>query len=145
MFSLTVTDHIMIAHSIRGTAMGPAQNLHGNTLVVEVEFRAAELDRFNFLIDFALARSELRTILDVFDYQNLDAHPALVGQNTTTEFMARHIHGLLAAACLDGRLGEPARTLSALKVHLRESPQAWASYEGPVVQSKVALAERQPG
>ena len=131
MFSLIVTDHIMIAHSIRGAVMGPARKLHGNTLVVEVEFRAAALDNFNFLIDFALARSELRGILDEFDYQNLDEHPALVGQNTTTEFMARHIHGLLAEACREGKLGEAARALSALKVQLRESPQARGSFEGP--------------
>jgi 6-pyruvoyl-tetrahydropterin synthase len=132
MFSLTVTDHIMIAHSIRGAVFGPARKLHGNTLVVEVEFRAAALDGLNFLIDIGLARSELRKILDEFDYQNLDEHLALAGQNTTTEFMARHIHGLLADVCRSGKLGGPGRTLSALKVQLRESPNAWGSFEGPI-------------
>jgi 6-pyruvoyl-tetrahydropterin synthase len=90
MFSLTVTDHIMIVHSIRGAVFGPAQKLHGNTLVVEVEFRAPVLDPLNFLVDIALARSELRRILDEFDYQNLHEHPALVRQNTTTEFGEAH-------------------------------------------------------
>jgi 6-pyruvoyl-tetrahydropterin synthase len=132
MFSLTVADHIMIAHSIRGAVFGPAQTLHGNTLVVEVEFRAATLDALNFLIDISLAKTELRRILDAFDYQNLDEHPALAGQNSTTEFMARHIHGLLAEACRGGRLGDTGRTLSGLKVQLRESPIAWGSYEGPI-------------
>jgi 6-pyruvoyl-tetrahydropterin synthase len=132
MFSLTVTDHIMIAHSIRGAVFGPAQKLHGNTLVVEVEFRSLVLDGLNFLVDFGLAKSELRGILDEFDYQNLDEHPALAGQNTTTEFMARHIHGLLAKACQDGKLGEAGRSLSAVKVQLRESPQAWGAFEGPI-------------
>lgn len=132
MFSLTVSDHIMIAHSIRGAVFGPAQMLHGNTLVVEVEFRAAALDQLNFLIDINLAKTELRRILDLFDYQNLDEHSALVGQNTTTEFMARHIHGLLADACRHGKLGDGGRNLAALKVQLRESPQAWGSFEGPI-------------
>jgi 6-pyruvoyl-tetrahydropterin synthase len=132
MFSLTVSDHIMIAHSIRGAVFGPAQMLHGNTLVVEIEFRSLSLDALNFLIDINLARSELRRILDLFDYQNLDEHPALSGQNTTTEFMARHIHGLLADACRDGRLGDSGRGLSSLKVQLRESPQAWGSYEASI-------------
>ena len=132
MFSLTVSDHIMIAHSIRGAVFGPAQKLHGNTLVVEVEFRSDTLDSLNFLIDINLAKTELRAILDEFDFQNLDEHPALSGQNTTTEFMARHLHGLLAEACRQGKLGESGRTLSALKVQLRESPQAWGSFEGPV-------------
>jgi 6-pyruvoyl-tetrahydropterin synthase len=132
MFSLTVSDHIMIAHSIRGAILQPARSLHGNTLVVEVEFRAASLDALNFLIDINLAKSELRRILDLFDYQNLDELPPLAGQNTTTEFMARHIHGLLAEACRDGRLGETGRTLSSLKVQLRESPHAWGAYEAPI-------------
>lgn len=132
MFSLTVTDHIMIAHSIRGAVFGPAQRLHGNTLVVEAEFRSATLDSLNFLIDINLAKTELRVILDAFDFQNLDEHPALAGQNTTTEFMARHLHGLLADACRQGKLGESGRTLSALKVQLRESPQARGSFEGPI-------------
>jgi 6-pyruvoyl-tetrahydropterin synthase len=132
MFSLTVSDHIMIAHSIRGAVLAPARMLHGNTLVVEVEFRAAALDGLNFLIDINLAKTEMRRILDVFDYQNLDELPALTGQNTTTEFMARHIHGLLAEACRDGRLGDGGTRLSGLKVQLRESPSAWGSYEGVI-------------
>jgi 6-pyruvoyl-tetrahydropterin synthase len=132
MFSLTVSDHIMIAHSIRGAVLAPAQMLHGNTLVVEVEFRSAALDGLNFLIDINLAKTELRRILDVYDYQNLDDLPTLAGQNTTTEFMARHIHGLLAEACRSGRLGDGGRGLSGLKVQLRESPVAWGSYEAPV-------------
>ncbi len=132
MFSLTIADHIMIAHSLRGAVFGPAQTLHGNTLVVEVEFRGPVLDRLNALIDLGLAKTELRRVLDEFDFQNLDEHPALTGQNTTTEFMARHIHGLLAEACRQGRLGEAAQALSALKVQLRESPQVWGSFEGPI-------------
>ena len=132
MFSLTVTDHIMITHSVRGAVVGPAQKLHGNTLVVEVEFRAPALDPLNFLVDIGLAKPELRKILDEFDYCNLDEHPALGGQNTTTEFMSRHIHGLLAEACRQGKLGEAARNLAVLKVQLRESPQAWGSFEGPI-------------
>jgi 6-pyruvoyl-tetrahydropterin synthase len=106
--------------------------LHGNTLVIEVEFRADTLDELNFLIDINLAKSELRRILDDFDYRNLDDHPALAEQNTTTEFMSRHIHGLLAEACRQGRLGDGGRRLSAVKFQLRESPQAWGSFEGPV-------------
>ncbi|HVY14223.1 MAG TPA: 6-carboxytetrahydropterin synthase [Rhodopila sp.] len=132
MFSLTISDHIMIAHSIRGAEFEPAQGLHGNTLVVEVEFRAPALDRLNFLVDVDLAKAELRKVLDVFDYKNLDEVTSLAGQNTTMEFLSRHLHGLLAAACRDGRLGEAARSLTAMKVLLRESPRAWASFEGPI-------------
>src|SRR5712671_4927658 len=82
MFSSTISDHIMIAHSIRGAVFGPAQQLHGNTLVIEVEFQAPALDQLNMLVDFALARTELRRILDAFDCKNLDEHPGVAGQNT---------------------------------------------------------------
>jgi 6-pyruvoyl-tetrahydropterin synthase len=132
MFSLTVSDHIMIAHSFRGAEFGPAQRLHGATYTVEAEFRAAKLDHLNLLIDIGLAKSELRRILDSVDYHNLDGLPALAGQNTTTEYMAYHIHGLLARACRDGALGEAGRAVAGLKVLLRESPLAWAAYEGPI-------------
>ena len=132
MFSLTVCDHIMIAHSFRGAEFGPAQRLHGASFAVEAEFRAPKLDHLQLLIDIGLAKTELRRILDTVDYSNLDEQPALSGTNTTTEYMAFHIHGLLAAACRDGRLGEGGRAASGLRVLLRESPNAWAAYEGPI-------------
>lgn len=132
MFSLTVCDHIMIAHSFRGAEFGPAQRLHGATFAVEAEFRAPRLDDLHLLIDIGLARTELRAILDTLDYRNLDAEPALAGRNTTTEYLAFHIFGLLAAACRDGRLGAGGKAVTGLKVLLRESPVAWAAFEGAV-------------
>ena len=96
MFSLTLSDYIMIAHSIRGAEFEPAQGLHGNTLVVEIEFQSPVLDKLNFLVDVDLAKTELRRILAAFDYKNLDEHPDLIGQNTTMEFMSQYIHSLLA-------------------------------------------------
>lgn len=132
MYSLTVVDHIMVAHSFRGEEFGPAQRLHGATFVVEAEFRAPTIDHLHLLIDIGLAKDELRTILAAMDYRNLDAEPAFAGQNTTTEFLACHIHGLLSAACRDGRMGPGAAQVSGIKVLLRESHVAWAAFEGPV-------------
>jgi 6-pyruvoyl-tetrahydropterin synthase len=130
MYSLTVCDHIMVAHSFKGAEFGPAQRLHGATFAVEAEFRAAKLDALNLLIDIGLARAALRRILDTVDYNNLDDLPPFAGQNTTTEFMARHIFTLLAEACRTGALGDGGRVVTGLKVLLRESPLAWAAYEG---------------
>ena len=130
MYSLTVCDHIMIAHSSSGAEFGPAQRLHGATFAVEAEFRAASLDHLNLLIDIGLARAELRRILEAVDYRNLDDVPAFAGQNTTTEFMAHHIFVRLAEACRTGVLGDGGRAVSGIKVLLRESPLAWAAYEG---------------
>lgn len=132
MFSLTVCDHIMIAHSFRGEEFGPAQRLHGATFAVEAEFRAPRLDHHQLLVDIGLAKTELRRVLDSVDYSNLDDNPALAGVNTTTEYMALHIHTLLAAACRDGVLGAGGRAVSSLKVLLREAPTAWAAYEAPI-------------
>ena len=139
-FSLTVSDHIMVAHSFKGAEFGPAQRVHGATFVVEAEFRAQRLDRANLLVDIALARTELRRVLDGLDYRNLDDLPELAGRNTTTEFLCALIHGMLAAAIRDGRLGEGAKAVTALKVLLRESPLAWAAYEAPVGAATVGAA-----
>jgi len=131
MYSVTVVDHVMIAHSFRGEEFGPAQRLHGATFIVEAEFRAPALDRLNLVVDIAAAKAELRRILDTIDYRNLDAEPQFAGQNTTTEFLCAHIHRLLSAALAEGRLGDGGRAVTGLKVLLRESHIAWAAFEGP--------------
>src|SRR5579862_2469496 len=132
MYSLTVCDHIMIAHSFQGEEFGPAQRMHGATFAVEAEFRAPSLDDHQLLVDIGLLKTELRRVLDTVDYSNLDENLLFKGINTTTEFMAFHIHGLLAAACRDGRLGAGGRAVTSLKVLLREAPTAWAAFEGPI-------------
>lgn len=135
MFSLIVSDHMMIAHSFRGAEFGPAQRLHGATFVVEAEFSAPQLDHLNVIVDIGLARAELRRALDTLDYRNLDEEAGFKGQNTTTEFLAAHIHGLMRAALREGRLGPGGGAVGGLKVTLRESPNAWASFEGPVAEA----------
>lgn len=132
MFSLTVCDHIMIAHSFRGAEFGPAQRLHGATFAVEAEFRAPKLDHLHLLVDIGLAKQALRAALDTLDYRNLDEETQFAGLNTTTEFLCAHIHGLLAAAVKEGRLGAQGSGVTGLKVTLRESPNAWAAYEAPL-------------
>jgi 6-pyruvoyl-tetrahydropterin synthase len=132
MYSLTVCDHIMIAHSFQGEEFGPAQRMHGATFAVEAEFRAPSLDHHQLLVDIGLAKTELRRVLDTVDYSNLDENPLLNGINTTTEYMAFHIHHLLAAACVEGRLGHGGRAVTSLKILLREAPTAWAAFEGPL-------------
>lgn len=132
MFSLTVCDHIMIAHSFQGEEFGPAQRLHGATYAIEAEFRAPKLDPHQLLVDIGLAKTVLRQLLDTVDYSNLDDNPVLKGINTTTEYMAFHIFGLLAAACHDGRLGDGGKAVTGLKIVLREAPTAWAAYEADI-------------
>jgi 6-pyruvoyl-tetrahydropterin synthase len=128
-FSVTVRDHIMIAHSFRGEVFGPAQRLHGATFVVDATFRRAELDADGIVVDIGAATETLRAVLAELNYRNLDDEPDFSGLNTTTEVLARVIADRLADRARDGALGDGARELDGLVVTLRESHVAWASYE----------------
>jgi 6-pyruvoyl-tetrahydropterin synthase len=132
MFSVTVRDHTMVAHSLRGETFGPAQRLHGVTYVVEATFRRAELDPDGVVVDIGRARETLRAVLAELDYRNLDEEPDLAGVNSTTEVLARLIADRLAEFTLAGALGEAVRELDSLLVTLHESPVASASYERPL-------------
>jgi 6-pyruvoyl-tetrahydropterin synthase len=131
-FSVTVRDHMMIAHSLRGAAFGPAQSLHGATYVVDATFRRAELDPDGVVVDIGHAREALHAVLAELDYRNLDDEPSLAGVNTTTEVLARLIADRLAERAHAGALGDAARRLDGLVVTLHESPVAAASYERPL-------------
>ena len=129
MFSVTVRDHVMVAHSFRGEVFGPAQRLHGATFVVDATFRRAELDADNIVVDIGLATQELHAVLADLNYRNLDDEPAFAGVNTSTEFLARLIADRLADKVHAGALGEGARGLSGIAMTLHESHVAWAGYE----------------
>src|SRR5437667_3094368 len=90
-FSVTVRDHFMIAHSFRGEVFGPAQRLHGATFVVDATFRRAELDPDNIVVDIGRAGQELARVLEGLNYRNLDDEPDFAKVNTTTEFLAKVI------------------------------------------------------
>jgi 6-pyruvoyl-tetrahydropterin synthase len=128
-FSVTVRDHMLIAHSLRGETFGSAQRLHGATYVVDATFRRAELDADGVVVDIARAGEELRAVLAELDYRNLDEEPSLAGVNTTTEALARLVADRLAERASAGALGDAARSLGGLVVTLHESPVASASYE----------------
>src|SRR5580698_7808803 len=130
MYSVCVRDHMMIAHSFSGAVFGPAQQLHGATYVVDVEFRRPELDENGIVVDIGLAGTVLHDILATMNYRNLDAEPAFRGRNTTTEFLARTVFERLTQAIREGRLGASAAAVTALRVTLHESHVAWAAYEG---------------
>ena len=129
MFSVTVRDHIMIAHSFSGDVFGPAQKLHGATFVVDATFRRPELDADNIVLDIGKAGEELHAICGTLSYRNLDDEDEFAGVNTSTEFLAKVIADRLAAKAGAGELGEGARGLTGIAVTLHESHIAWAGYE----------------
>ena len=126
MYTVTIRDHMMIAHSLPSEAFGPAQNLHGATYVVDAEFRSETLDDNNIVIDIDLATKVLQRAIAPLKYQNLDELPAFKGKLTTTEFLAKFVHDAVSQTIQDSFRGT-------LKITLGESHVAWASYEGEVL------------
>jgi 6-pyruvoyl-tetrahydropterin synthase len=129
LFSVTVRDHLMIAHTLRGEVFGPAQRLHGATYVVDATFRRATLDANDIVVDIGRAAEALRAVLGELGYRNLDEELEFAGMNTTTEALAGVIADRLADRARSGALGDGARELDGLVVTLHESHVAWASYE----------------
>ena len=130
MYTVSVRDHFMIAHSFRGEVFGPAQKLHGATYVVDLAFRRPELDEDGIVVDIGLASTALKEILAELNYRNLDEDAAFAGWNTTTEVLSRTIFDRVAARIAAGDLGPGAAAIESLVVTLHESHIAWASYEG---------------
>jgi 6-pyruvoyltetrahydropterin/6-carboxytetrahydropterin synthase len=129
MYTLSVRDHFMIAHSFRGEAFGPAQRLHGATYVVDLDFRRPDLDADGMVVDIGRASEVLHAVLADLNYRNLDEVPEFSGRNTTTEFLARAIVDRVAAAIARGDLGASARGVESVRATLHESHVASASYE----------------
>jgi 6-pyruvoyl-tetrahydropterin synthase len=128
-FTVTVRDHMMVAHSFRGAVFGPAQALHGATFVVDASFRGERLDADGIVVDIGLAAQQLHAVVAELTYRNLDDDPDFAGVNTTTEVLARAVADRLADRVGAGELGEGARSLAGITVTLHESHVAWASYE----------------
>jgi 6-pyruvoyl-tetrahydropterin synthase len=131
-FSVTVRDSMMIAHSFRGEVFGPAQRLHGATFVVDATFRRADVEADGVVVDIGRAATALHDVLAELTYRNLDDEPAFAGTNTTTEVLARVVADRLADRIAAGELGAGADELDGLTVTLHESHVAWASYERPL-------------
>jgi 6-pyruvoyl-tetrahydropterin synthase len=135
MYSVTVRDHMMIAHSFRGDVFGPAQRLHGATYVVDVELRRATLDADGIVVDIGRASDTLRRILADLNYRNLDDTAEFTGRNTTTEFLARVVFDRLVAAIRVGDLGPDASGIDSIRVTLHESHVASASFDAAIAHS----------
>jgi 6-pyruvoyltetrahydropterin/6-carboxytetrahydropterin synthase len=129
MFNLTVRDHIMIAHSLKGEVFGPAQKLHGATFVVDVQLRRVHLGEDGIVADIGRVQTLLREVLEPLNYRNLDEVPEFAGRNTTTEFLCGQIFDRTKARIREGALGPDGDALQSMKVTLRESHVAWASFE----------------
>ncbi|MEO1092156.1 MAG: 6-carboxytetrahydropterin synthase [Pseudomonadota bacterium] len=132
MFTVTVRDHFMIAHSFQGEVFGPAQGLHGATYNVDVTFEREQLDPDGIVVDIGRAIDALKSVLATLNFKNLDDEPDFVGVNTTTEFLAKVVYDRLAERIAAGELGAHAGGLTGLRVSLEESHVASAGFAGPL-------------
>ena len=135
MYSVTVRDHMMIAHSFKGEVFGPAQRLHGATFVVDVELKRPGLDNDGIVVDIARATEALRQVLSDLNFRNLDEVPSLAGRNTTSEVLARVVWDGMVAAIGRGDVGPGATAIEQIRVTLHESHIASASFEARVTPS----------
>jgi 6-pyruvoyl-tetrahydropterin synthase len=134
MYAVEVRDHIMIAHSFRGELFGPAQRLHGATFIVDVAFFRESLTLEGVVVDIGRAHDALKAALAPLNYRNLDDVPGFAGQQTTTEFLSRHIFEAMAAAARSGALGPGGEGIGRIRVTLHESHVARAWFEGAIVE-----------
>ncbi|HKG86365.1 MAG TPA: 6-carboxytetrahydropterin synthase [Beijerinckiaceae bacterium] len=132
MYAVEVRDHVMIAHSFKGALFGPAQELHGATFVIDVAFFREALTAEGVVVDIGRAHDALRSTLAPLNYKNLDALPQFAGQNTTTEFLSRHIFDAMAQAARAGALGPGSEGIARIRVTLHESHLARGWFEGPL-------------
>jgi 6-pyruvoyl-tetrahydropterin synthase len=135
MYTVSVRDHMMIAHSFKGAVFGPAQRLHGATYVVDVEFRRPDVDADGIVVDIGRAGETLHRVVAELNYRNLDEVPAFTGRNTSTEVLAKWVFDNMRSAILRDELGPGARAVESLRVTLHESHVAWASFEGRVASA----------
>ena len=132
MYAVEVREHVMIAHSFKGALFGPAQELHGATFVIDVAFFRETLTAEGVVVDIGRAHDALRSTLAPLNYKNLDALPQFAGQNTTTEFLSRHIFDAMAEAARTGALGPGSEGIARIRVTLHESHLARGWFEGPL-------------
>ena len=136
MYSVEISDHIMVAHSMRGEIFGPAQQLHGMTAEIFVAIFSKELDDNGIVVDIGSAREELSQILESINYRNLDNLPQFKGRNTTVDFLCSYIYQRICDAAYLHKLGRAPQELTKIRVIIRENPNASACYEASLIASE---------
>jgi len=128
MYSITVRNNILIAHSLPGEVFGPAQNMHGATYIVDAEFFAQNLNKYNIIMDLGVVTDILSEVLKFYSYKNLDEVDDFKGIITSTEFLAKDIYDRICSK-LKSNYYNDYQLLHKLRVTLTESNVAWASFE----------------
>ena len=128
MYSITVRNNILIAHSLPGEVFGPAQNMHGATYIVDAEFFADNINKYNIIMDLGVVTDILSEVLKFYSYKNLDEVDEFKGIITSTEFLAKDIYDRICLK-LKSNYYNDYKLLHKLKITLTESNVSWASFE----------------
>ena len=128
MYSITVRNNILIAHSLPGDVFGPAQNMHGATYIVDAEFFAKKVNEYNIIMDLGVVTTILAEVLKFYSYKNLDDVDEFKGVITSTEFLAKDIHERICLKLKNDYLDDY-HQLHKIKITLTESNVAWAAFE----------------
>ena len=128
MYSITVRNNILIAHSLPGEVFGPAQNMHGATYIVDAEFYAKDINKYNIIMDLGVVTEILSDVLKFYSYKNLDEVEEFKNIITSTEFLAKDIFDRICTKLQKDYI-EDFNKLHKIKIILTESNVAWASYE----------------
>ena len=135
MYSITVRNNILIALSLPGEVFGPAQNMHGATYVVDAEFYAKEINKYNIIMDLGVVTEILSDVLKFYSYKNLDEVEEFKNIITSTEFLAKDIFDRICRKLQKDYL-EDFNKLHKIKITLTESNVAWASYEQEISKTQ---------
>ena len=128
MYSITVRNNILIAHSLPGEVFGPAQNMHGATYVVDAELFAKKVNEYNIIMDLGVVTNILAEVLKFYSYKNLDDIDEFKGIITSTEFLAKDIYERICLRLKNDYLDDY-HQLHKIKITLTESNVAWAAFE----------------
>ena len=125
MYSLSVNDFFMVAHSLKGKEFGQAQNLHGATFEITTEYKVKKLNNLGIVIDVVVASEILKKVIKQLNYNNLDDLKEFQNLNTSMEVLCEYIHKQISGLLLGNFEGS-------LKVTIKENPLAQCSFEDKI-------------
>ena len=126
MYELKIRDYCFIAHSLKDDFFGPAKHLHGTTYIIDMMLLSDKLISNNIIIDIGLATDILKSVIEKYNYKNLDNLYELKDEITTTEFMAKRFTDDIFDELQTRNF--QVNKLSAIKISLQENHLASASY-----------------
>ena len=94
MYTLRTEDSFAAAHYIK-EYHGKCENLHGHNYKVRIYVSGHKLDKGGMLIDFAIIKKMLKSVLEELDHKNLNELPFFIEKEPSAEIIAEFIFNKL--------------------------------------------------